>query len=1139
MGGMRRDAVYESMLRQSMAADSLMPAIPSIAVPQPLPDQSAEVIQRGIDNAVINADGSASVLANNLVGYIDRAVAAASTAQSMLRNAIQTPVTVATNQVGALAGNVSNAVVNNIAQSIGNIVELQNVGMPGLQSVMAEQPTLGYDDAVKKAAAMFAAANGISLEMATQIVLAWEPAHLYGYIGQNAPVLPMPTPVIPVPQPTVPPTPTGGISAYALPTNLAPNNPFATASSGGTPNPDAWCKALYAANPEGWQFDCAPPKDINQLGGFADLNVAGSNAVVAASFRDQSTGQYVGQIVVAKNADGTIPQVVPVDGRQFGLTNFIAYGIGPGVNSGGLAPAPPAPPLPPTLPPPPPTIPGLPPPGQPRVPSQPCIPICGVTPPDKPPEKPDPCKICNGIIYFNTDRCFLKVFEEGCGPPRDETFWVEIGTTVDVARIQLLIDQYNCGETTPPEPPPRVPPVGAPPVVIGAVNLCSFLPAAATISSFLPTGLAKVFILSLHNELLNIPVIQDSQTLQGVLQILVDFFLSLDDIAEDIVSAALSLYQNIPGCDNPTKVGLYLAVGVVGLLEKYVASGLGDLQLPFLQQARYACPTGIPSAMEATAAVLSDTMGMDEWNCIVRANNLRPESYIKVADAARRKLDPLQLIALRARNVIDEAEYTQKMRQLGFTEPRDRVLSWIVSQWLPGPSDIVRFMVRDVADKDIVESFGLDADFDAKFAGPLKDYATSQRVDTEVMQQYWRAHWDIPSPTQLAVFYQRFRDNPDVWPTGKPLEDVTRALEQQDILPKWIPTYLAATFRPLTRIDAKRSLELDVISEDDAIKAWKQLGYDDANAERLVALAYKVARRTAVKHPVVKRVAKGEISKSEAKSILATEGVPERFWDDIFDRADIESNAYRRKMCMSSIQRRYFLGEFDETQAQTQLVGQGIETWQAVEIAAGWTCQLKSRSRQIAAKELVSWYLDSLISPAEMKMRLLRLGYYPDDVSVMLTQAEITRQRQRNAAEKKAMREQDAKQRRSKSDERRALSDAKAAEREAAAIIKQMERRLLQDRTTLEARQADLAKLSARVESAFTVPSTAAVGIVDSLFLQLISDATHTQNEILAAMDAALKMSSSTDPQLWQQNTLSVLSSGTYRTPIETPPTLT
>src|SRR4029077_5166744 len=80
-----------------------------------------------------------------------------------------------------------------------------------------------------------------------------------------------------------------------------------------------------------------------------------------------------------------------------------------------------------------------------------------------------------------------------------------------------------------------------------------------------------------------------------------------------------------------------------------------------------------------------------------------------------------------------------------------------LSEELPPVGDIIRFMVRNTEDKDIVESFGLNKEFEQKYVGLLQKWGKAAGLTEEVVRAFWRAHWVIPAVGQLFAMFQRLR----------------------------------------------------------------------------------------------------------------------------------------------------------------------------------------------------------------------------------------------------------------------------------------------------------------------------------------------------------------------------------------------
>src|SRR6201999_655363 len=182
-----------------------------------------------------------------------------------------------------------------------------------------------------------------------------------------------------------------------------------------------------------------------------------------------------------------------------------------------------------------------------------------------------------------------------------------------------------------------------------------------------------------------------------------------------------------------------------------------------------------------------------------------PDALKDYLFAAKAKPVPIQLAMMRRREIISPSEYYSGMRHLGYLEQQTSENLFRLTEQLPPLSEIIRYMVRDADDEKLVQQFGLDTGFTDKFAKQLKQWAKDQGVPEIVAQYSWRAHWTIPSPGQLFTFWHRLRYNPQFGGKEKLLADIKAALVQQDILPYWHDAYLAVSFHPLTRVDARRA----------------------------------------------------------------------------------------------------------------------------------------------------------------------------------------------------------------------------------------------------------------------------------------------------------------------------------------------
>jgi len=247
---------------------------------------------------------------------------------------------------------------------------------------------------------------------------------------------------------------------------------------------------------------------------------------------------------------------------------------------------------------------------------------------------------------------------------------------------------------------------------------------------------------------------------------------------------------------------------------------------------------------------------------------------------------------------ITEAQKNEALKALGYSDEQIKLLDKLTLAY-PSASDIVRFAVREVFSEDVVQKYGYDKDIPQGYL----EWARKLGLSEEFAKWYWRAHWEIPSPTQAIELLSRGIIDP---------EDFDTILKIHDIAPFWRPRMLALAFDPYTRVDVRRMYELGILTDDDLIKAAKAAGYatkedleklkaligDPKVADRLFvgsAEAYAEWIKSEVLEPwrndVIRAIRKayinGLISREKAKEYLAAVGYNVRLIDTVIDMWDV------------------------------------------------------------------------------------------------------------------------------------------------------------------------------------------------------------------------------------------------------------
>lgn len=503
------------------------------------------------------------------------------------------------------------------------------------------------------------------------------------------------------------------------------------------------------------------------------------------------------------------------------------------------------------------------------------------------------------------------------------------------------------------------------------------------------------------------------------------------------------------GCTDPNYIQLQATRTVTGFMSKWVGPGLDGIDAKAAQQAHNLCPSMLPTPDNAIEAYLTDQISLDTATCWARAGDATEAEWRKMVDARQTKLNAGEVLALWRRKLIRDEQADKSLREIGYINPDTIGELKLLTDQIPPASDLVTFMVRDVEDPEILAKFNLDSQFDDKFQGKVKEWADNQGVSEEYMRRVWRAHWSIPAPTQLFDFYHRLRKDPNFGGEAKLRDEIELALRQQDILPFWVPYFMAASFHVPTRIDARRMYKQGVIDKAGLSLIFTRQGYSDEDANRLADFYETDRFQSWAKSPIVRQYVAGEINQGELLSVLMDQGATSPEVDRILAQAKLQQTARRRKVCHAAWRKKYLMGEMNADAALKSLIDDGLNADVAGQILAGWTCELKTRSKTIPAAKACQLYNDGIISEADYYQRLINVGYSNPDALALLSDCQLAGAKKRNAEQEKVMRRitqqakaQDAANRRDQADAAKGIAASNKALEKARSISK-MRRALL------------------------------------------------------------------------------------------------
>jgi hypothetical protein len=281
-----------------------------------------------------------------------------------------------------------------------------------------------------------------------------------------------------------------------------------------------------------------------------------------------------------------------------------------------------------------------------------------------------------------------------------------------------------------------------------------------------------------------------------------------------------------------------------------------------------------------------------------------------------------QLVQMLFRRQLSPAEFSRALKAIDFA-PTWRSKLEVIARPIPPLSDMIRFAVRDVYSPDTVNEFGLDDDFPAVFA----EEASLHGMQTPYPQQYWRAHWRLPSALQGYRMLWRGEITP---------AQLDKLLKALDYPPFWRQRLSNIARIVPGRIDLKRMLRHGIKDRDEVLAGYRRLGYADADAEFMTQIAEAEVETAAPGETFVSRARSSlfnrlrteyvsrQLSDSEALAGMAAASVPAAQRDRVLTLWRFERNTVRTELTQAQIVKAFKKGEYDEAEALAELVERGM-----------------------------------------------------------------------------------------------------------------------------------------------------------------------------------------------------------------------
>lgn len=238
-------------------------------------------------------------------------------------------------------------------------------------------------------------------------------------------------------------------------------------------------------------------------------------------------------------------------------------------------------------------------------------------------------------------------------------------------------------------------------------------------------------------------------------------------------------------------------------------------------------------------------------------------------------LSPAEIINARRRGFIDDKFAAQEWLWGGFDKQRSEVLTGL-TLFYPSPSDFIRFAVRDTFNESVVKRYG----YDDGYPEQIDAYALKAGMPREWLKHYWRAHWELPSPTQMYEMLHRNKIS---------MADAENLLRIADYAPYFIKPMLDISYNPFTRVDVRRMWDSGVLTREQVKAAYMDGGYNEERAEMLTKWTVSDGMKEELdltKAEIKAAYQAGSISKSDATASIIQLGYDDKEADIIISLVD-------------------------------------------------------------------------------------------------------------------------------------------------------------------------------------------------------------------------------------------------------------
>jgi hypothetical protein len=328
------------------------------------------------------------------------------------------------------------------------------------------------------------------------------------------------------------------------------------------------------------------------------------------------------------------------------------------------------------------------------------------------------------------------------------------------------------------------------------------------------------------------------------------------------------------------------------------------------------------------------------------------------------------------RGVYSEGDFTNALKRMGYND-KDSKLFLELSKQIPPLQDLIRMLVRDAFNDSASSKYGYDEDYPTE----INQYFAKQGYNPDWAKRYWRAHWNLPSPNQVYEMLHR-----GLIDTGT-MEELLRISDYPKF---WRDKLVGISYNVYTRVDLRRLLQSGIIDEAQALKGYKEMGYDEEKAQALVKFArigVSEKEKDLTRTDIINLYEDNILDRGQVQDALVKMGYDSQEAEYLLDRADFNIAKSLRVDMINYTHERFIAKLIDKTGVITELTTTGLTQNQIDRYLLQWTRSTETNVTNVSKADALKFFGGGYIDEGQLRSYLSNLGYSQNDVDLYVRQA--------------------------------------------------------------------------------------------------------------------------------------------------------